>query len=333
MGNKCKKCIFPNLEQQDEIQTDSRNKKNNFDSTTNENGMNIYPTQIEKENKFKNKIENLNEELENIKSKMNNDNKEHQNNINTENNTNNNDFLKFDNPITFDNNDDQNFHLFQSNNNKISESIKVDDNNNINKNNEIIEDNDKNENFKIQNSINLNSENNLPKDDFSKYIFEHINKIRKNPKEFIEIIEESKSNIKIDKKGKLIFKHKVKVALSEGEPVFNEAISILERTTQMNELIFNPNICVPIPDNENDIKSKNYLNEKIEEIKQNYPISSYWRDIITDPETSFILMIVDDSSKKTRIKRNDILNPDYKYIGICSVTIGKTFGCYVTFSK
>ena len=198
---------------------------------------------------------------------------------------------------------------------------------------EIIEDNDKNENFKIQNSINLNSENNLPKDDFSKYIFEHINKIRKNPKEFIEIIEESKSNIKIDKKGKLIFKHKVKVALSEGEPVFNEAISILERTTQMNELIFNPNICVPIPDNENDIKSKNYLNEKIEEIKQNYPISSYWRDIITDPETSFILMIVDDSSKKTRIKRNDILNPDYKYIGICSVTIGKTFGCYVTFSK
>ena len=130
----------------------------------------------------------------------------------------------------------------------------------------------------------------------------------------------------------MIFKHKVKVALSEGEPVFNEAISILERTTQMNELIFNPNICVPIPDNENDIKSKNYLNEKIEEIKQNYPISSYWRDIITDPETSFILMIVDDNGNKKRLKRKEILNPEMKYIGIDSVTIGKSFVCYLTLS-
>ena len=44
-------------------------------------------------------------------------------------------------------------------------------------------------------------------------------------------------------------------------------------------------------------------------------------------------MIVDDTGSKTGLKRKDILNPDYKYIGISSVTIGKTFACYVTFSK
>ena len=331
MGNKCVKCVLPNLENQDEIQTDSRNKKNTFNS--NDFG-NSNQNQLETDIKYKQKIENLNQELDNIQSNKYN-NKENENNINNENNPNNNDFLKLDNPITFENNDDQNFNLFHSN--KLNDSVKQEENknNNDNNKNEIIEDIDKKENSKNENLnlIDLNIDNNLPKDDFSKYIFEQINKIRKNPKDFIDIIEKSKSCITIDKKGKLKYKNKVKVALSEGLPIFNEAISFLEQCSSMEELIFNPNICIPIPNNENDIKSKSYLTEKIEEINQNFPISSYWRDIITDPETSFILMIVDDTGKKNRMKRNDILNPDYKYIGICSVTIGKTFGCYVTFSK
>ena len=53
-----------------------------------------------------------------------------------------------------------------------------------------------------KNSINNNNNNNIPieykefpKDAFSKYVFEHINKIRTNPKDFIPLIEESKSKI------------------------------------------------------------------------------------------------------------------------------------------
>ena len=179
------------------------------------------------------------------------------------------------------------------------------------------------------------SDNNLPKepeDEFSKYIFEKINEVRKNPKNFIPIIEESKKNITTDKNGRLIYKSKVKVALSKGLPIFKEAISFLQETEPMNQLIYEPKITIPVPDNEDDIKNKSYLKEKVEEINNNYNIKTYWRDIIHDPETSFILMIVDDTEKKSGLKRKDILNPEFKYIGINSVQIEKSFVCYMTFS-
>ena len=172
-----------------------------------------------------------------------------------------------------------------------------------------------------------------PNDNFSKYVFEHINKIRTSPKDFIQLIEESKSKITTDKYNRLIYKSKVKVALSKGESAFNEAISFLEKISPMNKLIFNPKMCVPVPDNENDIKDKNYLKEKIEEItNNNVCIRTYWRDIIKDAETSFILMIVDDTGSKSGMKRKDILDPNMKYMGISSIMIGKSFVCYMTFS-
>ena len=100
----------------------------------------------------------------------------------------------------------------------------------------------------------------------------------------------------------------------------------------MNQLIYQPKITIPVPDNEDDIKNKSYLKEKVEEINNNYNIQTYWRDIIKDAETSFILMIVDDTGSKSGLKRKDILNPDFKYIGISSVQIDKSFVCYMTFS-
>ena len=330
MGNKCVKCEFPNFDTQEEIKTEPKNKKSVSDSTKNDFAMNLNQISTEKDIMNK-KIQILNSELDNLKTNIHNDNQDNEDNINKKENNNNNDFLKLDNPITFDNKDDDNFNLFNSKN--VNESVKEENNNN-NKNNDIAIYSDKGSNNNNENLIDLNKENNLPNDDFSKYIFEHINQIRKNPKDFIDIIEKSKSCIIKDKHDRLIYKNKkVKVALNQGLPIFDEAISVLEQTEPMNELIFNPNICIPLPDNENDIKSKEYLKEKKEEINQNIPIANYWRDIINDAETSFILMIVDDTGNKSGKKRNDILNPDYKYIGISSVTIGKAFACYVTFSK
>ena len=43
-------------------------------------------------------------------------------------------------------------------------------------------------------------------------------------------------------------------------------------------------------------------------------------------------MIVDDTGDKSGLKRKDLLNPDMKFIGICSVTINKKFACYITLS-
>ena len=45
------------------------------------------------------------------------------------------------------------------------------------------------------------------------------------------------------------------------------------------------------------------------------------------------MMIVDDTGLKAGLKRKDILDPNLKYIGICSTLIGKHFVCFMTFSN
>ena len=192
--------------------------------------------------------------------------------------------------------------------------------------------------IKLKRELNSNLNNNTinekkQMDDFSQYIFNHINKIRENPQSFINNIEEAKPYILYNKSKKLIYKKNVKVALSEGIPAFQEAISILKICKPMNKLIFEPKLMVKLPDNEDDIIDKEYFKYEIRKmISEGIPIKSYWRDIINDPETSFLMMIVDDTGKKSGMKRNDILDPNMKYIGICSKSIGKYFICFLTFS-
>ena len=173
----------------------------------------------------------------------------------------------------------------------------------------------------------------IPEDDFSRYIYEQINRIRTNPQSYINIIEKSKENIIKDEKNRLIYKSKVKVALSKGKSAFEELIVILQETQPMNPLKFNPKMNIPLPSTTEEIKDKNYIKIKVQELRsQNINIKSYWKDIIKDPETSFILMVVDDTGHNYGKKRKDILNPQIKYIGISSTFIEKSFVCYMTFS-
>ena len=208
-------------------------------------------------------------------------------------------------------------------------------NNNENINQNIINSNPQIENMKNENynQENIKNKELKPEDNFSLYIFEHINLLRENPKSFINLIEDSKKKITYDKK-RLVYKSNVKVALSKGEPAFDGAISVLKNTVPMNKLIYNPNMNIPLPISEEEIKDKNYLKNNVKLLlSNNVKIRTYWRDIINDPETSFILMIVDDSGNKAGNKRKDLLNPDMKYIGICSTMIGKNFVCYLCFSE
>ena len=174
----------------------------------------------------------------------------------------------------------------------------------------------------------------MPKDDFSKYIYEHINGIRTDPKSFIPNIEEAKKFISRNKRNKLIYKKDIKVALSEGLVAFEEAISILNICKPMNKLIFDPNLMVRLPQNEEEMLNKNYFKNEIKKmIQKGIPINAYWRDIIKEKETSFLMMIVDDTGLKAGLKRKDILDPNMKYIGLCSTNIGKHFVCFMTFSN
>ncbi len=175
----------------------------------------------------------------------------------------------------------------------------------------------------------------LPEDDFSLYLFDEINKIRIDPKSYIDIIRSNKNKVITDKKNRLIFKSKVKVALYQGIPIFDDAINSLQITQPMNKLIFNPHLCIELPKNEDEIKDRMYLKNKINKIceNNNVIVKSYWRDIVKDPETSFILMIVDDcGTNNSGRKRADLLNPEMKFIGINSIMIGKYFACYIVLS-
>ena len=175
-----------------------------------------------------------------------------------------------------------------------------------------------------------------PSDDFSNYIFNKINDIRQNPQKYISVLEDAKNNITIDKKtGKLIYKSpnsKVKVALNRGADAFDEAIMFLNNLEPMNPLIYHPLITINAPDNELDLKNKEYLKDEVTRIEnKKIYIKSFFRDIVKEPETSFILLIADDS-KNSGVKRKDILDRNKKYMGIVSKNIGKSFACYITFA-
>ena len=171
----------------------------------------------------------------------------------------------------------------------------------------------------------------VPSDEFSKYIFTQINLLRENPSSFINLIQGSESNIQRDKKNRLIYKTKLKVALDKGIKAFEEAKLILSNTKPMPKLNFDYDMKLKLPKNEINIKSNNYLkNQVLIKGDKGISIKAYWKEIIYDPETCFVLMIVDDNGKKAGFKRRNLLNPEYKYIGISSININNNFICYIT---
>ena len=170
-----------------------------------------------------------------------------------------------------------------------------------------------------------------PTDEFSQILLGFINKLRENPHSCINLIQNSESNIQIDKHHRLIYKSRAKVALNKGLKSFEEAKLILSNTKPMEKLKYDYNLRIKMPKEEKDLKNKNYLkNEVFIKNDNGMDIKSYWREIIWDPETCFILMIVDDNGKNSEAKRRDILNPNYKYIGLNSKMINKSFACYIT---
>ena len=130
-----------------------------------------------------------------------------------------------------------------------------------------------------------------------------------------------------------IFASKVKVALYRGRPAFEEAIDFLRNQEQVAPLLFDDSICVKVPESEEEIKDKEYMVKKVEEINsKEVTVLAYWRDIVKDPETSFMMMLVDDNAKGT-MRKLDIFNKEFTRIGITSTMIGKMFAAYITFAK
>ena len=180
---------------------------------------------------------------------------------------------------------------------------------------------------------------NLKHADYPEKIVELINNIREDPVSYADIIEDSIQYIvqEEDKNDpsnvRLIFKKKVKVALTKGESAFREAAEYLRSLTPLPPLEFTQEKCIPLPENENELKDPTFLREQVKLVREQSEVDVFFKDLIKIPEVSGLLMIVDDTNKNAGKKRMALLNKDLKYVGVTSKFIGKTFIAYFAFSK
>ena len=155
-----------------------------------------------------------------------------------------------------------------------------------------------------------------PLTSYVKKVFYLINKIRTSPSEFITVIEQAEKYIKEINGRKIFVNSGIKIALNEGKIMFKDCMDYLKTLEPMNELIFCDEIVLECPTEENKIKDVNFFKEKLLEKKDKYGIIAYFKDSICIPEISVLLMLVDDSVKNPKKKREALLNPNFKYIGI-----------------
>jgi len=162
--------------------------------------------------------------------------------------------------------------------------ILVNENNNNNQNNNFIEQNEKYA-------------------DYPERIVELINSIRVDPVAFADTIEESIQNItEVEDKNnpgnnRLIYKKKIKVALNRGEPAFREAAEVLRSMSPLPPLEFKNEICVTLPENEDEFRDPKFLREQVKIIREENEIDVFFKDLIKVPDVSELLMIVDDNNK------------------------------------
>ena len=202
-----------------------------------------------------------------------------------------------------------------------------------------------NENEKLKeeekgnNIDNYNYDPNVKFADYPEKIVELINNIREDPVGYADVVEDSIKNI-IEEEDKndpnnirLIYKKKVKVALNRGKPAFIEAAEQLRSLKPLPPLEFRHEKCIPLPENEEELKDSSFLREQVKQLREETQIDVFFKDLIKVPSVSGLLMIVDDANKNPGKKRMAILNKDLKYIGVTSKFIGKTFIAYFSFSK
>ena len=188
---------------------------------------------------------------------------------------------------------------------------------------------------KFEDDIISEEEYNLvPEDNYSRIIFDYINNLRTKPKIIAKMIEDNKKFITVGENNEIYFtKNNKKLILFKGFQIFDETVNILNSIEPMNKLIYNKNIAIKKPENEEDINNLEYLKFQVEELKNNgNHISSYWKEKIKDPEITFLMMVIDDNHIESGLKRRDLINPEIKYIGISSIEKDNNFACYLTLS-
>jgi hypothetical protein len=94
-------------------------------------------------------------------------------------------------------------------------------------------------------------------------------------------------------------------------------------------------MAIMVPYDESQMKNTNIFHELVAQRRKSIKIDSYFKDLIKDPYTSVLLMIVDDNGKSnnTRKKRDIVLGREYTKMAVTSRRVNKTFCAYLTFAK
>ena len=101
----------------------------------------------------------------------------------------------------------------------------------------------------------------------------------------------------------------------------------------MDELILKEEIKLDCPGNEEEMNDNSFIKNQLNLLRKKNNITAFFKDYVKNPEIGLLLMIVGDNENGQNKKRNALLNPENKYIGVNSKFIGDTFVAYFTFSK
>ncbi len=151
-------------------------------------------------------------------------------------------------------------------------------------------------------------------------MLEVINALRTDPAGFSQKIIELTDFIKVEDQ-KIIFDKKgTRVGLNRGAEHFKTVAAQISERSSTEPLELREDISVPIPENF-DLKDKQWQESLLKSLKvdtgDKYSVYAINIDVGSDhPETSLLLQIVDDNKIFNGKRRENILNPNYKYVGI-----------------
>lgn len=139
-----------------------------------------------------------------------------------------------------------------------------------------------------------------------------------------------------DENSKIIYENKdikgPKVILKGGRKKLWDFIDLLRSMEPLNEIVYNPSLCIPIPEKKElwtkkEIFAKLILNKK-RELKTNN-ISFHFDIGYNDVETNAILQLIDDNIFFNGKRRINLLSEHTLEIGITNKVEGRKNCCYV----
>ena len=158
-------------------------------------------------------------------------------------------------------------------------------------------------------------------------LFEYINALRENPKQFISLIEKYKNLISVDpiKGTYFIIINNSRIDLNQGQEYFIECQNFLKTASPQKGLLKDDNLKIPRPsqiltDEENDTYVNNYISKYILGEYNGTGINYSNINYIIDQNVSDILFVIILNligiGGDEQIQKNFILSDDYDRVGI-----------------